>query len=147
LIVVERLEPALHATAWRFECRAGFDRSKVTPSVLSGPGAVVARGSVVMCESSRSSTPTSPHPTDFVGDADLATRQEILDADERLRLPIGCFLVRSGERLVLIDAGVGPVHDEMLDGGRLLDALPASVQGRAISTEQPALHCRVMEAR
>ncbi len=62
-------------------------------------------------------------PDDFFGDADLATHPEILDADGRLRLPIGCFLVRSGERLVLIDAGVGPLHDEMFDGGHLLDTL------------------------
>ena len=62
-------------------------------------------------------------PDDFFGDADLTTHSEILDLDGRLRLPIGCFLVRSGERLVLIDAGVGPVHDEMFDGGGLLDAL------------------------
>ena len=62
-------------------------------------------------------------PDDFFGYADLSAHPEILDPDGRLRLPIGCFLVRSGERLVLIDAGVGPVHDEMFDGGRLLDAL------------------------
>jgi hypothetical protein len=62
-------------------------------------------------------------PDDFFGDADLATHPEILDADGRLRLPIGCFLVRTGERLVLIDAGVGPLHDETFDGGHLLDAL------------------------
>lgn len=64
-------------------------------------------------------------PDDFFGDADLATHPDILDADGRLRLPIGCFLVRSGERLVLIDAGVGPLHDDTFDGGQLLEALDA----------------------
>jgi len=62
-------------------------------------------------------------PDDFFGDADLTTHPEILDHDGRLRLPIGCFLVRSGDQTVLIDAGVGPVHNEAFDGGRLLDAL------------------------
>ena len=62
-------------------------------------------------------------PGDLFGDADLATHPAILDLDGRLRLPIGCFLVRSGERVVLIDAGVGPLHDDMFDGSPLLDAL------------------------
>jgi glyoxylase-like metal-dependent hydrolase (beta-lactamase superfamily II) len=62
-------------------------------------------------------------PDGFFGDAELSTHPEILDPDGRLRLPIGCFLVRSGDRLVLIDAGVGQLHDEMFDGGQLLDAL------------------------
>lgn len=70
-------------------------------------------------------------PDDFFGGADLTTHPEVLDPDGRLRLPIGCFLVRSGERLVLVDAGVGPVHDETFDGGRLLDALAAVGVGPA----------------
>ncbi len=40
-------------------------------------------------------------------------------------LPIGCFLVRAGDRLVLIDAGLGPdvlqlPHGMHLAGGQLL---------------------------
>jgi glyoxylase-like metal-dependent hydrolase (beta-lactamase superfamily II) len=48
-----------------------------------------------------------------------------LDADGVLRLPIGAFVVRTGEQLVLIDAGVGDVHDSMFEGGALLDSLAA----------------------
>ena len=70
-------------------------------------------------------------PDDFFGDADLTTHPEILDAGGRLRLPIGCFLVRSGDRLVLIDAGVGPLRNETFHGGRLLDALAAVGVGTA----------------
>jgi hypothetical protein len=45
-------------------------------------------------------------------------------------LPIGCFLVRAGERLVLIDAGLGPDlqqlrHGMHLVGGQLLTGLRA----------------------
>ena len=64
-------------------------------------------------------------PDGFFGGADLTSHPEVLDPDGRLRLPIGCFLVRSSERLALVDAGVGPMHDENFDGGRLLDAAAA----------------------
>jgi glyoxylase-like metal-dependent hydrolase (beta-lactamase superfamily II) len=72
---------------------------------------------------------------DFFGDADLGAHPEILDADGRLRTPIGSFIVRSRDRTVLIDAGIGPVHNETFDGGRLPDALAAAgVELSAIDT-------------
>ncbi len=45
-------------------------------------------------------------------------------------LPIGCFVIRSGDRLVLVDAGLGPdrqelPHDMHLVGGQLLTGLRA----------------------
>ena len=40
-------------------------------------------------------------------------------------MPIGAFVVRTADRVVLIDAGVGDVHNEMFDGGALLDSLAA----------------------
>ncbi|MGW1109017.1 MBL fold metallo-hydrolase [Streptomyces sp. NPDC002540] len=47
------------------------------------------------------------------------------EADGSLGLPLGGFLVRSGERTVLVDAGVGPFDDGKYRGGRLLDSLAA----------------------
>ncbi|GAA0934306.1 MBL fold metallo-hydrolase [Kribbella koreensis] len=35
-------------------------------------------------------------------------------------LPIGCFLVRTGERTILVDAGLGPDQDELAQGMRLV---------------------------
>jgi glyoxylase-like metal-dependent hydrolase (beta-lactamase superfamily II) len=59
--------------------------------------------------------PTDAHP-------------EVFDRDHTAWLPIGCFLVRTGERVVLVDAGLGP--DRLGDwdgiplvGGQLLTGL------------------------
>ena len=43
-------------------------------------------------------------------------------------LPIGCFVIRAGDRIVLVDAGLGPdrqelTHDMHLVGGQLLTGL------------------------
>jgi glyoxylase-like metal-dependent hydrolase (beta-lactamase superfamily II) len=43
-----------------------------------------------------------------------------------MSVPVGAFLVRVGSRLVLLDAGIGEVHDEMFDGGQLLHSLAAA---------------------
>ena len=40
-------------------------------------------------------------------------------------VPVGAFVVRTGDHVALLDAGVGEVHDEMFDGGELLDSLRA----------------------
>ncbi|MET8545918.1 MBL fold metallo-hydrolase [Kitasatospora sp. NPDC004799] len=45
------------------------------------------------------------------------------EADGSLHLPLGGFLVRRGERVVLVDAGVGPFDDGRYRGGALLDSL------------------------
>ncbi len=49
-----------------------------------------------------------------------------LTHDGRIELAIGCFLVRTGERRVLIDAGLGTVKVEGFTGGRLLEELKAN---------------------
>lgn len=56
---------------------------------------------------------------------DWAAHPEFLDGD-RLRFTVGAFLVRGGplgERVVLIDAGNGPVGDGFLPNGHLPNAL------------------------
>lgn len=62
--------------------------------------------------------------TDWAG-SDWTGHEHLLDADRRVVVPVGAFLVRTGDRLVLLDAGVGDVHDEMFDGGEMLTSLAA----------------------
>ncbi|MBS2532930.1 MBL fold metallo-hydrolase [Catenulispora sp. NF23] len=52
-----------------------------------------------------------------------ACHAEHHEADGSIGLPLGGFLVRSGERTVLVDAGVGPFDDGRYRGGQLLDSL------------------------
>lgn len=62
-----------------------------------------------------------------------ASNEDLWKAHERWRnhdgtltFPYACFLVRSGERRVLIDTGVGPVVTGIFKGGELLDRLAAN---------------------
>lgn len=48
---------------------------------------------------------------------------EHLDADGVLSMPLGGFLVRTGDRTVLVDAGVGTIDNGKYAGGGLLDSL------------------------
>jgi len=48
---------------------------------------------------------------------------EMLDGRGRVELAQGSFLVRSGQRLALVDLGIGPVRTERYDGGQLMGAL------------------------
>ncbi|MEU3657807.1 MBL fold metallo-hydrolase [Streptomyces sp. NPDC032161] len=48
---------------------------------------------------------------------------EHLEADGTLRLPLGGFCVRTGERTVLVDTGVGAFDDGRYTGGDLLSSL------------------------
>jgi glyoxylase-like metal-dependent hydrolase (beta-lactamase superfamily II) len=54
---------------------------------------------------------------------DWAEHAALLGPDGRLEMPVGSFLVRSGERVLLIDAGYGPQPPAALAGGRLLASL------------------------
>jgi glyoxylase-like metal-dependent hydrolase (beta-lactamase superfamily II) len=60
-----------------------------------------------------------PQPTDWTH------YQSHLDAEGQMVPPVGGFLVRTGDRTVLMDAGVGDTHDDMFDGGAMLDSLRA----------------------
>jgi glyoxylase-like metal-dependent hydrolase (beta-lactamase superfamily II) len=46
-------------------------------------------------------------------------------ADGVLRLPLGGFLVRTGQRVVLVDTGVGGINNDKYTGGGFLDSLRA----------------------
>ena len=49
----------------------------------------------------------------------------LLNASGDLEMPVGGFLVRTGQRIVLVDAGLGPVRGDGYTSGRLLDSLAA----------------------
>ena len=52
-----------------------------------------------------------------------APHRRFLDDDGTLELAMGGFLVRTGERLVLVDAGVGRIDNPKYEGGALLRSL------------------------
>jgi glyoxylase-like metal-dependent hydrolase (beta-lactamase superfamily II) len=55
---------------------------------------------------------------------DWAPHRGLLDADGRVEMAFGGFLVRAGDRVGLIDAGLGPESPtEFMSGGQLLDSL------------------------
>jgi glyoxylase-like metal-dependent hydrolase (beta-lactamase superfamily II) len=45
-------------------------------------------------------------PAFYVG-LDWSTHGDLLNDDGKIEIPVGCFLVRSGDRTVLLDAGIG----------------------------------------
>lgn len=63
--------------------------------------------------------------------ADFAAHRELLDATGALRLPVGVFALRDADGVTLVDAGVGPVTNDLFTGGRLLDDMQANGISRA----------------
>jgi hypothetical protein len=60
---------------------------------------------------------------DYFGDTASADgHDDLFDRHGKAWLPIRCFLIRSGGRYVLVDAGMGPTQtpDRDLVGGQLL---------------------------
>lgn len=66
-------------------------------------------------------------PEFYVG-LDWSTHGDLLNADGQIEIPIGCFLLRTGDRLVLIDAGMGPHSMKWGAGG----ALPAALRAEGV---------------
>src|SRR5690349_19032676 len=56
-------------------------------------------------------------------DSAWSPHRQFLNADAEIELSLGGFLVRSGERVVLVDTGVGRVLAPPFEGGRFLDSL------------------------
>jgi glyoxylase-like metal-dependent hydrolase (beta-lactamase superfamily II) len=69
---------------------------------------------------------TAMMPKAFWVGFDFDRHPEVLAPDGRIHMPIGCYLVRTGERLVLLDAGMGPHTNEWGNGGELPDQLRAA---------------------
>jgi len=71
-------------------------------------------------------------PGYFGGQVPADAHPELFDREHTAWLPIGCFLIRTGERLVLVDAGLGPDRlgvpeaESYLVGGQLLTGLRAA---------------------
>lgn len=65
-------------------------------------------------------------PTDVFVGADWTDHQEFVHPDDgKVHVPVGAFVLETGGKTMLIDAGIGDVHDETFDGGALLDNLRA----------------------
>jgi glyoxylase-like metal-dependent hydrolase (beta-lactamase superfamily II) len=60
------------------------------------------------------------HPKYFGDAVAEGARPEFFGRDNLAWLPIGCFLIRTGERTILVDAGLGPDQDELPHGMRLV---------------------------
>jgi glyoxylase-like metal-dependent hydrolase (beta-lactamase superfamily II) len=62
-----------------------------------------------------------------VGDepSDWTGHEHLLAADGKLRIPVGAFVVRTGDEIVLMDAGVGVTDDPMFEGAALIENLSA----------------------
>ena len=64
-------------------------------------------------------------PQEFYVGLDFAAHPELLAHDGRVHIPIGCFVVRTGDTTVLVDAGLGALDVGWARGGDLPDALAA----------------------
>src|SRR5258708_22501005 len=81
------------------------------------------------------------------GDAWLP-HEQFIAADGSLELALGGFLVRTGDRVVLVDAGVGRIDNDRYHGGRFLESLaPLRVRARDVTdvlfTPPPLHHPRL----
>lgn len=65
-------------------------------------------------------------PPEFYVGLDFAGHQELLAPDGRVHIPIGCYVIRTARRNVLLDAGMGPVEVSWGRGGLLPEALAAA---------------------
>jgi glyoxylase-like metal-dependent hydrolase (beta-lactamase superfamily II) len=55
-------------------------------------------------------------PRMFYPGLDFEAHPEVLDEDGTVHIPTGCFLIRTGGRTILVDAGLGPVNFPFPDG-------------------------------
>lgn len=62
-------------------------------------------------------------PQQFYVGLDFGAHAELLADDGRVHIPIGCFVVRTGDTTVLVDAGLGDLDVGWARGGDLPDAL------------------------
>jgi glyoxylase-like metal-dependent hydrolase (beta-lactamase superfamily II) len=79
---------------------------------------------------------------DYFGASSVDGHRDLFDRHGQAWLPIGCFLIRSGSRLVLVDAGMGPARtpDRNLVGGQLPVGLRALGVGPGDITDVVCTH-------
>lgn len=76
-------------------------------------------------------------PGYFGGHVTATGHEEFFARDGKAWLPIGCFLIRTGTRVILVDAGMGPAMRD--DGDRRLligGQLPLGLRAIGVSTDQ-----------
>jgi glyoxylase-like metal-dependent hydrolase (beta-lactamase superfamily II) len=84
-------------------------------------------------------------PSYFGDDVAPNARPDVFDRDGAAWLPIGCFLTRTSDRLVLVDVGVGRLRRQLpdgmeLSGGDLLGVLTAAGTARTDITDVICTH-------
>jgi glyoxylase-like metal-dependent hydrolase (beta-lactamase superfamily II) len=73
-------------------------------------------------------------PRYFGAHVPAGAHPEVFDRHQAAFLPIGCFLVRTGERLVLVDAGLGPERQELPHGMHLIGGqLPTGLRALGVA--------------
>lgn len=65
-------------------------------------------------------------PPEFYVGLDFEQHGDLLGEDGMVTVPLGCFLLRTGGKTVLVDAGIGPVDESWARGGQLPAALRAA---------------------
>ena len=65
-------------------------------------------------------------PPEFYVGLDFSVHQDLLAADGRVHIPIGCYVIRTAGRTLLLDAGMGPTEVSWGRGGELPAALRAN---------------------
>ena len=73
-------------------------------------------------------------PPEYFPNADWSAHQALFGPDGTMRLPIGCFLVRTGDQTVLIDAGLGPATSAGSSVATCLRHSPSTAHRRPTST-------------
>src|SRR2546423_2197628 len=58
-------------------------------------------------------------PPEYFPGSDWGPHQDLLGPDGMLDIALGCFLVRTPQHTVLVDAGIGPMENPMFQGGQL----------------------------
>jgi glyoxylase-like metal-dependent hydrolase (beta-lactamase superfamily II) len=66
---------------------------------------------------------TAKMPPQYFVNSDWSAHQDLIGADGMVDLALGCFVVRTGEQTVLVDAGIGPYDNPLFQGGKLPGAL------------------------
>ena len=65
-------------------------------------------------------------PSSYIPALDWKAHAGLLDAEGNFPIALGCFLVRSGDRTIVVDAGLGPVTFPPFRGGDLPGNLAAA---------------------
>ena len=73
--------------------------------------------------------------------ADWAAHADLLDDDGLLRVPVGAYVVRTGDKTVMLDAGIGPTTDPMFSGHELLTNLAVGGVAREDIDVVVVSHC------